>query len=44
LIHADLAGNVLFADSLPPAVIDALTWRGARPALGTRALRGADID
>ncbi|HEU0132702.1 MAG TPA: TIGR02569 family protein [Mycobacteriales bacterium] len=40
LVHGDLGGNVLFADGLPPAVIDpALYWR---PAAYARAVVVAD--
>ena len=40
MIHGDLTGNVLFADPLPPAVIDlALYWR---PAAYARAIVVAD--
>ena len=39
LVHGDLAGNVLFADGVPPAVIDfSPTWRPAEYALAVAAV------
>ncbi len=40
VIHGDLTGNVLFADSLPPAVIDFVVYW--RPAAYARAVVVAD--